>query len=87
MLLQDDTSIGISKGIYKINSRSRLCQATSKPLVLPCPNVIEWMTRRIDHESRTILNFKGKQVASFQAPVLNQISSSWSDSRMVVKQV
>jgi hypothetical protein len=31
------------------------------------------MTRRIDYESRTILNFEDKHVASYQAPVLNQL--------------
>ena len=31
------------------------------------------MNRRIDHESRTILNFEGKHVASYQAPMLNQM--------------
>lgn len=31
------------------------------------------MTRRIDHEIRTILNFKGKHVASYQALVLDQM--------------
>ena len=31
------------------------------------------MTRRIDHENGTILNFEGKHVASYQAPMLNQM--------------
>ena len=31
------------------------------------------MTQRIDHESRTLLNFEDKHVASYQAPVLNQL--------------
>ena len=31
------------------------------------------MTRRIDHESKSILNFEGKYVASYQAHVLNQM--------------
>ena len=30
------------------------------------------MTRRLDHESRTILNFEVKHVANYQAPILNQ---------------
>ena len=41
--------------------------------VLPCSNVIEWMTRRIDHGSRTVLNFEDKCVSNYQAPVLNQL--------------
>jgi hypothetical protein len=35
--------------------------------------VIEWITRRVDHESRTILNFKDKSVATYQDPLLNQL--------------
>ena len=31
------------------------------------------MTWRIDHESRTILNFKEKHVVSYRSPVLNQL--------------
>ena len=71
--LQDDPSTELSKGIYKNISKSRLLWAASKTPVLPCPNVIEWMTQRIDHESRTILNFEDKHVSSYQALVLNQL--------------
>lgn len=71
VLLQDDPSMELNKGIYKNISKFGLHRATSKTLVLPCLDVIDWMTRRIDHESRTILNFKDKHVASYQAPVLN----------------
>ena len=73
MLFQDDLSTNLSKGIYKNISRSELYRAATKPPVLPCTYVIEWMTQRIDHEIRTILNFNGKHVASYQALVLNQI--------------
>ena len=31
------------------------------------------MTRRIDHERRTSLNFDGKHVASYQARMLSQM--------------
>jgi hypothetical protein len=72
VLLQDDPSTKLSKGIYKNISKSGLHQASTKTPVLPCPKVIEWMTQRTDHESRTILNFKDKHVASYQALVLNQ---------------
>ena len=34
--------------------------------------MIEWITQRIDHKRRTILNFEGKHVASYQDPVLNK---------------
>ena len=63
----------MSKGIYKNISRSRLHREATKTPILPCLDVIEWMTKRIDHESRTIINFKGKNVASYQAPMLNQL--------------
>ena len=73
MIFQDDPSIELSNFIYKNISRSGLYRATTKPPVLPCPDVIEWMTRRIDHENKTILNFEGKHVASYQVHVLNQM--------------
>ena len=44
-----------------------------KSLVLPCPDVIEWITRKIDHEHRSILNYEGKSVASYKASVFNQM--------------
>ena len=31
------------------------------------------MTRRINHETRTIINLEDKNVSSYQAPVLNQL--------------
>ena len=55
VLLQDD--LELNKGIYKNISKSGLHQAEAKTLVLPCPHVIEWMTQRIDHGNRTIINF------------------------------
>ena len=73
MLLQDDQSIDLRKGIYNIISRSILYQAVDKPPILACPDVIEWMTQRIDHVSRTILNFEVKHVGSYQDPMLNQM--------------
>ena len=47
-------------------------EATRTP-ILPCPDVIEWITWRADHENREILNFEDKNVASYKALVLNQI--------------
>ena len=73
MLLQDDLIIEQRKGIYKNISRFGLYRETAKPQVLPCPDVIEWMTKRIDHEIRTILNFEGKYISSYQAPMLNKM--------------
>ena len=73
MIFQDDLGTELSKGIYKNISRSRLHRATTRTLVLPCPDVIEWMTRRIDHERKNILNFEGKHIASYKDPMINQL--------------
>ena len=35
--------------------------------------MIEWITQRVDHENRAILNLEDKSVASYKALVLNQI--------------
>jgi hypothetical protein len=48
-------------------------RAAAKTPVLPWSDVIEWMTQRIYHESRTNLNFKDKHVANYQALVLNHL--------------
>ena len=50
VFLQYYLSAKLSKGIYKNISKSGLHQAATKTPILPCPNVIEWMTLRIDHE-------------------------------------
>ena len=73
VLLQDDPSMKLSKGIYKNISKSGIHRPTAKTPILSYPDVIEWMIRKIGHESRTILNFKDKHVASYQAPILNQL--------------
>lgn len=44
-----------------------------KSMVLPCPDVIEWITRNIDHEHRSILNYEDKNVASYKASGFNQM--------------
>ena len=73
VFLQDDLSIELSKTIYKNIAKSGLHQEAAKTPVLPCSDVIEWITRRVDHVSRTILNFEDKNVAIYQAPILNQL--------------
>ena len=73
VLLLDDQSTKLSKGIYKNIIKSGLHWAATRTLVLPCSDVIEWITQRVDHESRTILKFEDKNVANYQAPILNQI--------------
>ena len=73
MLLQDDASTELSKEVYKNIIKSRLHRAAVKTLVLPCPDVIEWITRKIDHEHQSILNYEDKSVASYKASVFNQM--------------
>ena len=73
VLLQDDPSMELSKVIYKNISKSSLHRVATKTPFFPYLDVIEWMTRRIDHESRKIPNFEDKHVASYQAPIPNQL--------------
>ena len=58
VLLQHDLINELSKDIYKNISMSKLHRETSKTPVLPCPDVIEWITQKLDHESRTILKLE-----------------------------
>ena len=44
-----------------------------KTLVLPCLDVIEWISRKVDHQHWLILNFEGKVVASDKASMINQM--------------
>ena len=50
MLLQYDLSTELSKEVYKNIIKSGLHRAVVKTPVLPCSDVIEWITRKIDHE-------------------------------------
>ena len=45
-----------------------------KTPVLPCPNVVEWITRKIDHRHRSILNVEGKVVANHKPSMITQIN-------------
>ena len=72
-MIQGDLSTELRKSIYKNISKSGLHRATTKTPCLPCLEVIEWITQRVDHESITILNFKDKHVANYQSLVLNQL--------------
>ena len=47
MLLQNDANTELSKEIYKNIIKSGLHRATVKTLILPCPDVVEWITRKI----------------------------------------
>ena len=73
VLLQDDISTKLNKDIYKNIIKSRIHHEAITTLVLPFPNVIEWITQKVDHENRAILNFEDKSVASYKASVLNQM--------------
>ena len=44
-----------------------------KTLVLPCPDVIKWITRKIDNQHRSILIYKGKSVTSYKDFMFNQM--------------
>jgi hypothetical protein len=50
VLLQNDAITELSKDIYKNIIKSGLQRATIKTPVLPCPDVVEWITRKIDHQ-------------------------------------
>ena len=73
MLLQNHTNTELCKEIYKNIIKSGLHRSTIKTPVLPCPNVVEWITRKIDHQHRSILNVEGKVVANYKPSMINQI--------------
>ena len=73
MLLHNDASTKMSKEIYRNIIKSGLHRVAMKTLVLPCLDVIEWITRKDDHQHRSILNFEGKVVASYKASMMNQM--------------
>jgi hypothetical protein len=73
VLLQNDASTELSKEVYKNIIKSGLHRATVKTPILSCPDVIEWITRKIDHQHRSILNAKGKAMANYKPSLINQI--------------
>ena len=73
MLLQDDVSTELSKEVYKNIIKSRLHRVAVKTPILPCSDVIEWITRKIDHEHRSIINYEGKSVVNHKASLFNQM--------------
>ena len=50
MLLYDDGSTELSKEVYQNIIKSALHKAIVKTLMPPCPDVIEWIKRKIDHQ-------------------------------------
>jgi hypothetical protein len=73
ILLQDDVNTKLSKEVYMNIIKSGLHRVVVKILVLPCPDVIEWITQKIDHEDISILNSENKSVANYKASIFNQI--------------
>ena len=73
ILLQGDVSTELSKEVCKNIIKSGLHRPTVKTSILACPDVIEWITRKIDHENRSILNYENQGVARYKASFLNQI--------------
>jgi hypothetical protein len=73
MLLQNYVSTKLRKEVYENIIKYGLHRADGKTSVLSCPDVIEWLTRKIDHENRSILNYENKSVASYKASFFNQM--------------
>ena len=73
ILLQDDVSTELSKEVYKNIIKSGLHRETLKTSVLLWPDVIEWITRKIDHENRSILNYEDKSVENYKGSVFDQM--------------
>ena len=71
MLLQNDVSTQLRKEVYRNIIKYGLHRAVVKTLVLPCLDVIERITRKIDHENRSILNYEDKFISSYKASVFN----------------
>ena len=73
MLLQDDAIIEIRKEVYQKIIKSGVHQAAVKTLILPCPDVIEWITRKIDHQHQLILNYEGRSVSYYKYSIFNKM--------------
>jgi len=73
VLLQNDANIELRREIYRNIIKSRLHRAAMKTPVLPCLDVIKWITKRINHQHRSILNIEGKVVASYKPSTINQM--------------
>ena len=70
-MLHDYSSNKLRKGIYKNIIKSEIHWTTTRTLVLPCSDVIEWITWKVDHENRAILKFDDKSVTSYKASIHN----------------
>ena len=72
VLLQDDAITKLRKEIYQNIVKSGLHWVAVKNPILSCTNVIEWITRKINHQHRSILNFEGTLVAHYNPSMINQ---------------
>ena len=50
VLLENDANTKLSREIYKNIIKSGLHRVAMKTPMLPCPDIIEWITRRINHQ-------------------------------------
>ena len=73
VLLQNDGNNELSKEIYMNIIKSGLHTTAMNTPVLPCLDVIEWITRKIDHQHQSILNVEGKVVANYKPSMINQM--------------
>ena len=73
VLLQNDASTELSRDIYRNIIKLGLHRAAMKTLVLPCLDIIKWITKRIDHQHRSILNIDRKVVANYNPSMINQM--------------
>ena len=73
MLLQNDANTKLSKEIYWNIIKVGMHRAAMKTPILPCPDVIEWITIKIDHQHWSILNVEGKVVANYKPSMISQM--------------
>ena len=73
MLFQEDVSPELSKEVYKNIVKSGLHKVVVKTSILPCPDVIEMIKRKIDREHQSILNYEDKSVTRYKDSVFNQM--------------
>ena len=73
VLLQNDARTELSKEIYLNIVKLGLHQTTVKTPILSCPNVIELISKKIDHQHQSILYFKGTVVSHYKPSMINQM--------------
>ena len=71
VLLHNDAIPELSRDIYRNIIKSGLHRDAMKTPVLPCPDVIEWITKKIDHQHQSILNVEGKVVSNYKSSMIS----------------